>query len=212
MLTWETRLTRFIALLLVAVAAYGVLAGAHVTMYYNLVPNMDAREDTLYGLMGMLFLAAIVLSLAHLPLAAWDARHGRWRAAALRGFAFAGPVIVGLGAEGLISHFVWWAAISSTDRYHLLHHALTTALPLALLYALVMRRLWQPAALSAPANISARALLAAGIGAVMVLLPIGILIGFPSPLTIAALEALGAAALLGLWLTRGRGAAPAPMP
>jgi len=206
MLTLETRLTRFVALLMLAAAVYGVLAGAHVTMYYDLVANMDAREDTLYSVMGMAFLAAIVLSLAHLPLAAWDARHGRWRAAALRLFAFIGPVIVGLGAEGLISHFLWWAAISATDRYHLLHHALTTALPLSVLYALAMRRLWQPAALTAPASVPVRALLAAGVGGVMVLLPMGILTGFPTLPVIAVSELIGAAVLLVLWVTRRRAA------
>jgi hypothetical protein len=205
-LTWETRLTRFIAVVLVAAAIYGVMAGAHVTMYYNFVPSMDAREDTLYNVMGMTFMAAIVLSLAHLPLAAWDLKGGRWRAAAMRAFAFVGPVIVGLGAEGLISHFLWWGGISDTDRYHLLHHSVTTALPLSVLYALVIRRAWQPAALSAPANVPVRAVLAAVIGCVMVLLPVGILIGFPSLPTIAVLEALGAVSLLGLWFTRRRAA------
>jgi hypothetical protein len=204
MLTWETRLTRFIAVLLVAAGAYGVIAGAHVTMYYDLVPNMGAREDTLGGPVGLLYLAAVLLSLAHLPLAAWDARHRRWRAAAVRVFAFIGPLVVALGAEGLISHFVWWSPISSTDRYHLLHHSLTTGLPLALAYGLTLRWTWRPAALSAPANVPVRAVLASVIACVMVILPVGILFGFPSLPTIAALEAVGAAALLGLWLTRGR--------
>jgi len=204
-ITWETRLTRLVASLLVAASAYGVLAGAHVTMYYDLVPTMGAREDTLGGPVGLGYLAAVLLSLAHLPLAAWDARAGRWRAAAVRVFAFLGPLVVVLGAEGLIAHFVWWAAISETDRYHLLHHSLTTGLPLAVVYALVMRRVWRPAALSAPAFVPVRALLASVTACAMLVLPIGILFGFPSLPTIATLEAAGVLALLGLWLTQRRG-------
>jgi len=206
MLIWETRLTRFVALLLVAAALYGVFAGAHVTMYYNLVPNMGARTDTLGAPLGLAFLAAVMLSLAHLPLAAWDARGGRRRAAALRLFAFMGPLVVVLGAEGLVAHFLWWGGISDTDRYHLLHHSLTTALPLSVAYALVMRRAWQPAILTAPAHVSVRAVLASVIGGVMVLLPVGILFGFPSLPVIAASEVIGALVLAGLWLTRRRAA------
>jgi hypothetical protein len=200
MLTWETRLTRFVALLLLAAAVYGVFAGAHVTLYYDLVPTMGAREDSLGVPVGLAFLAAVMLSLAHLPLAAWDVKHGRRRAAALRVFAFIGPVIVALGAEGLISHLLWWAAISETDRYHLLHHSLTTGLPLALAYALAVRRLWNPTALSVPAHVPLRAGLASVVGALMVVLPIGILMGFPSLPVIAALEIGGALALAALWL------------
>jgi hypothetical protein len=204
MITNETRLTRFVALLLLAAGVYGVYAGAHVTLYYNLVPNMPAREDSLGTPVGLAYLAAIVLSLAHLPLAAWDLKHRRGRAAAMRVFAFVGPVIVAVGAEGVISHALWWSALSDTDRYHLLHHALVAGWPLAAGYALALRWAWQPAALTAPAHVSLRAVAASVSGGCMVILPLGILMGFPSPPVIAILEISGAVALLALWLTRRR--------
>ena len=208
LIAWEDRLTRLVAAMLLAAGAYGLVAGAHVAMYYDVVPNMGAREDTLGVPAGLLYVTALVLSLAHLPLAAWDARHSRWRAAAMRAFVFMGPVVVILGTEGLISHYLWWLPISTTDRFHLLHHSLVAGVPLALAYGLALRWAWRPAVLSAPAAVPARGLLASAIGCLMVISPLGILFGFPSLTVIAAIELLGLLVLVALWYT-GRRAAPA---
>ena len=59
LITWEDRLTRLSLALLITATVYGIVAGASVTMYYDVVPNMAALEDSLGAVQGRLFLLAL---------------------------------------------------------------------------------------------------------------------------------------------------------
>lgn len=77
-ITWEDRLTRLSLTLLVLATAYGIVGGATVSMYYDIVPNMGSLEDNLAPVQLVLYLLAIIVSLSHLPLAVSDVRHKLW--------------------------------------------------------------------------------------------------------------------------------------
>lgn len=100
----EDRLTCFSLALLIGATLYGVFAGAIVTMYYDVVPNMGALEDSLGAPLLSLYLLAAFISLTHLPLAVTDIRYSLWKQAFIRMGAFIGPLVVFLGADGLIAH------------------------------------------------------------------------------------------------------------
>ena len=122
-MVWEDRLTRLALVLLLAATAYGIVAGATITMYYDLTPNMGALEDRLSSVQATLYLFAIFVSFFHLPMAFLDIRHNLWRQAAIRAVVLIGPLFIFLGTDGLISHLLWWLPISETDRFHMLHHS-----------------------------------------------------------------------------------------
>jgi len=196
---WGDRLPRLSLALLVAAAAYGLYAGAAVTMYYDITPDMGSVEDRLGAPLLILYLLAVVVGLLQLPLAVSDLRLNGWKRASLRALVILGPLIVFLGAEGLLSHFLWWSPISNTGRHHILHHSLVAGVPLTLGYWLLVRRWQRPAATSAAPAITRRAWLVGGIGAMMLLLPLGILLGTLSPTVVGVAFALGLVALLVLW-------------
>ena len=94
----------------------------------------------------------LAFSLPSLAIGSWDLLRNRRGQAAARLLAFFGPLLVVLGAEGLVSHFVFGCAVTGwacpdgdfTIRWHQLHHTLVAGLPLTLLYGLALRR-WRPA-------------------------------------------------------------------
>jgi len=144
-IAWEDRLTRLALASLVIGTVYGVYAGAIVTMYYDITPNMGALEDNLPPINAIFYFLAIIVSFVHLPLALVDIRHQSWRQGLIRVGAFIGPLVIFLGAEGLVAHSLCWGEISYTDQFHLLHHSLFAGVPLTLLYGLALRWLWRPA-------------------------------------------------------------------
>jgi len=182
--------------------AYGIVVGATITMYYDLTPNMGALEDKLSSIQLILYLLAIIVSLFHLPLAVSDVKHNLWKQASLRAVVFSGPLIIFLGTEGLISHFLWWLPISETDRFHMLHHAVVAGAPLTLGYWLVLRWWWRPATLSAP-SISRRASLVSGIVLVMVIMVMSIPLAGLSPIAVGLTAIIGLLALLVIWRVAG---------
>ena len=193
--TWEDRFTRLSSLLLASAVLYGVIAGAVVTMYYDLTPDMGAIEDSLGSPQFLLFLFAIILGLTHLPLAIADLARGRWAQAAIRTALVIGPILVFLGTDGLLAHQLWWGPISDTDRFHILHHSVFAGIPLALGFWLLTRAVWRPTLLGETPTLSWGFLLASGIALLMIVAPMGILFGVVDPLLIAGIEVLG---LLGL--------------
>ncbi len=90
--TWEGRLTRLSSLLLAFAVLYGVIAGAGVTMYYGITPDMGAIEDRLAFPQFVLFLLAIILGFTHLPLTLADLVCGSWAQAAIRTVIVIGPI------------------------------------------------------------------------------------------------------------------------
>ena len=122
-IAWEDRLVRLSLALLLLATAYGIVAGASISMYYDVTPNMGSLEDNLASAQIILYLLAVITSLSHLPMAIWDATRKLWRPASMRALVVIGQLIIFLGAEGLILHFLWWAPISETDRFHMLHHS-----------------------------------------------------------------------------------------
>jgi len=193
--TWEARLTRLSSLFLALAVLYGVIAGAVVTMYYDLTPDMSAIEDSLASPQFALFLLAIILGLTHLPLAIIDLARRRWGQAAIRIALVLGPILVFLGTDGLLAHLLWWGPISDTDRFHILHHSVFAGIPLALGFWLLARVVWRPALLDATPALSWGFLLASGIALLMTAAPIGIVTGVADPFVVAGIEILG---LLGL--------------
>jgi hypothetical protein len=176
------QLARITFVLMVLAIGYGLFAGAYVTMYYQVVPNMPIREDSLSSLLTLLYLVILPLSLPHFFLSLWDGRHRLWLQGAGRLLAFAGPLIVILGSEGLVSHSLYWQPISDTDQFHLLHHTVTAGLPLTLLYGLALKR-WWPADLKPTPPPSKTFLILVGVMTLMFLLALTVLIGgIPFPL------------------------------
>jgi len=202
-ITWEDRLTRLSLVLLLLATAYGIVVGATISMYYDITPNMGTLEDNLAPIQLVLYLLAIIVSLSHLPLAVSDIKHKLWKQASIRAVVFIGPLIIFLGTEGLISHFLWWLPISETDRFHMLHHAVVAGAPLTLGYWLVLRWWWRPATLSAAPSISRRAWLVSGIVLVMVTMAAGIMAGFVSPIVFGVTAIIGLLALLVIWRVAG---------
>jgi hypothetical protein len=202
-ITWEDRLTRLSFALLLLATAYGIVVGAAISMYYDVTPNMGSLEDKLASIQLVLYLLAVIVSLSHLPLLGWDLKNRSWKQAAIRGLVFIGPLIIFLGTEGLISHFLWWAPTSETDRFHMLHHAVVAGVPLTLGYWVVLRRWWRPATISTPPSLSRRSWLLSGIVFAMVMVPVGIMAGLVSPIIFAVTEIIGLFALVVVWRVAG---------
>ncbi|TAK13528.1 MAG: hypothetical protein EPO32_04785 [Anaerolineae bacterium] len=141
---WEIRLARLSTFCLALAVLYGVVAGAVVTMYYEVEPRVrEFQESDFVPFMALAFLA-IIASLIHIPLAFLDARHKLWKQAALRLFLTLGTVFIVFGTDGLVAHFLWWGPLSDTGRYHMLHHSLFAGVPLTVGYWLAKRVWWQP--------------------------------------------------------------------
>jgi len=175
----ENRLVRQSLVLLALAVVYGTAAGAVVTMYYEVVPNMGVIDDRLGSVQAVLFVLAAGSGLIHLPRALQQLVNKSWRQAIIQAFLFLGPAFVFVGSDGLVSHLLWWGPISDTNRYHILHHSLFGGVPLTLLYGLALRRWWAPTA--AAAGPVSRIFLAIGAAfAIIFSLGIGILFGAPS--------------------------------
>ena len=196
---WEDRLVRLSLALLLLATAYGIAVGAAISMYYDITPNMGSLEDNLASVQVILYLVAVVVSLSHVPIAVWDAAHKQWKQASMRAVVIIGPLIVFLGAEGLISHFLWWAPISDTDRFHMLHHSVVAGAPLTLGYWLMLRWWWRPNLLGPVLALSRRAWLASGILLVMVMMTVGIMAGLVPPIALAVTAIIGLIVLLVIW-------------
>jgi hypothetical protein len=195
LLAWEDRLTQLTLILLLGATTYGVFAGATVTMYYDTVPNMGGLEDNLGAPQLLLYLLAILISFAHLPLALVDLRRSFWKQALARVGAFIGPLVVFLGTDGLIAHALWWSPISDTDRFHLLHHSLLAGAPLTLGYGLWLRWVWKPASFATAGAPSLRVWLVSGIVLLWVVTGMGIFIGLVTPFIAGVAVLLGVFAL-----------------
>ena len=193
---WEGRLTRLSVILLTLAVIYGIVAGAVVTMYYDLTPDMSTIEDSLAFPQFVMFLVAIALGLMHLPLAVVDITRQRWTQAAIRAALVIGPVLVYLGTDGLLAHLLWWEPISETDRFHILHHSAFAGIPLALGFGLLARAVWRPSRLGETPALSWGVLLASGIALVMLIAPVGIVAGVADPILVGMIEVLGLLALL----------------
>jgi len=202
-ITWEDRLTRLSLILLLLATAYGIVVGAVISMYYDITPNIGTLQDNLAPVQLILYLLAVIVSFSHLPLAVSDATHKFWTQASIRALLFIGPLIVFLGTEGLISHYLWWFAVSEPNRIHMLHHTVFASAPLTLGYWLVVRWWWRPAALSSAQSISPRVWLVSGIVLVMVMMAVGILAGLVSPIICGVTAIIGLLALLVIWRVAG---------
>lgn len=196
---WEDRLTRLSFAFLLGATTYGVFAGAAITMYYDVVPNIGALEDNLGTPQLILYLLAIIVSLSHLPLALSDAKHSFWKQASIRAVTFIGPLIIFLGTDGLVAHFLWWSPISEAGRFHILHHSLFAGVPLTLGYWLLLRVWWQPATFKAVAAPPRKAWLVSGIIFVWMMMGIGIFMGFVSPIVFGVGVIVGLVAIPMLW-------------
>lgn len=202
-ITWEDRLTRLSLVLLLLATAYGIVVGAAISMYYDVVPNMSSLEDNLAPIQVVLYLLGVIVGLSHLPLAVSDVKNKLWKQASMRALVVIGPLIILLGTEGLISHSLWWLPISASDRSHMLHHAVVAGAPLTLGYWLVLRRWWRPSSFIAGPSLSRRTWLVSGIALVMAMMPVGILAGFVSPIVFGVTEIIGLLALLVIWRVAG---------
>ena len=200
---WEDRLTRLSLALLLLATIYGIVAGAVVTMYYDVTPNMGSIEDTLATVQADLYLLAGLISLAHLPIALGDVRGQLWQQAAIRAVVSFGPVMVFLGTDGLVAHSLWWQPISDTDRFHMLHHSVFAGLPLLLGYWLVVRRWWRPATFSSAPALSRRSWLVSGIALLLVIMAVGIMTGLVPQLIFGVTTIIGLLALPVIWRVAG---------
>lgn len=188
---WEDKLTHLSSLLLLIGTAYGITAGAVVTMYYGIVPDMASLEDKLGVPLFGLYLLSIAAGLIHLPFAVSDVVGRRWKLASMRAIALAGPLIVFLGADGLLAHFLWWGPLSDTDRFHLLHHSVFAGMPLAFGYWLALRWQWRPALLTETPPLSRTVAVVSGIVLLLGVAVGGTLVMGLSPGTGALLAVVG---------------------
>ena len=164
---------------------------------------MGSLEDKLASVQLILYLVSAITSLSPLPLAVWDATRKLWKQASSRALVVIGPLIIFLGAEGLISHFPWWAPISDTDRFQMLHHAVVAGAPLTLGYWLFLRWGWRPSLLGPVPSLSRRAWLASGLLLVLVIMAVGSMAGLVSPIVFGVTAILGLVGLLILWRVGG---------
>jgi hypothetical protein len=160
-------------------------------MYYDVVPNMATLEDRLGVGQFIGYVLAILVSFSHLPFALADVRQRLWRQALLRLALFICPLIIFFGTDGLIAHSLWWAPISDTDRFHLLHHSLFAGAPLLLGYWLIVHLWWQPTTFTTT-TISRQSTLISGMVLASVLIGAGVLMGTTT------LSFFGGAMLIGL--------------
>ena len=148
---WADRLAWLAWVVLATATTFGLLAGATIAIVHR--PEVDwSAYDGPFALQKLGYLLVLALSLPSLAVGSWDLLRGRRAQVAARLLAFFGPLLVVLGAEGLVSHFVFGCAVTGwacpdgdfTIRWHQLHHTLVAGLPLTLLYGLALRR-WRPA-------------------------------------------------------------------
>jgi hypothetical protein len=175
----ENRLVRQSLVLLALAVVYGTAAGAVVTMYYEVVPNMGAIEDRLGSVQAVLYVLAVGSGLIHLPRALQQLKNKSWRQAIIQAGLVLGPAFIFVGSDGLVSHLLWWGPISDTDRYHILHHSLFGGVSLTLLYGLALRRWWAPTSAS-DGPVSRIFLVIGAAFAIIFSMAIGILFGAPS--------------------------------
>ena len=103
-----------------------------------------------------------------------------------------GPLVLFLGTEGLISHYLWWGPISDNDRFHMLHHSLVAGVPLTAAGGLLLSDWWRPAKLLNQPSLPKSAWLVSGAVLLLVAMVVGIFAG------VVSLFALGALALVGI--------------
>ena len=148
---WADRLARLAWLALVALIAFGLLAGSIIAAIHR--PEVDwTVYNVPYMLQNLGYLLVLLLSLPSLAIGGWQLLRGRRAQGGGRLLAFFGPLLVILGSEGLVSHLVVNCAVTGwacgdgdfTVRWHQLHHTLVAGLPLTALYWLALRR-WHPA-------------------------------------------------------------------
>lgn len=175
-LIWEDRLARVSLGFLALASAYGIVAGAVIAMYYDVTPGMSALEDDLGPVQLILFLFAVAAGLVHLPLAVSDVGRRLWKQAILRSVVYIAPLVVFLGAGGLVSHFLWWSPISDTGRYHMLHHSVFASAPLTFGFGLVLRLWWRPAKFTV-STVTRSTVVVSVVGAVAVLSVFSVLMG-----------------------------------
>jgi len=180
------------SLLLVAVVV-GIIAGASITMYYDVVPRMGSYEDTLSSVQAAVYALAVVLSFSYLPLALMAGKARQWKQTSLLTIAAIAPFAIFLASEGLLSHYLWWAPISDTDRFHMLHHTVVAAIPLSVIYFLFLRSRWRPHQLTMVPSPSPMVLLATAIGLSFIVIAVGTtLIGLqPAALLVIAALIIG---------------------
>jgi len=197
----QHKLTRLSLLLLALATTYGIVAGASISMYYDVTPNMGKLADSLAFIPFTLFFLAFTAGLSHLPMILADLKQRLWPQAALRAVVFFGPLIVFLGTDGLIAHFLWWSPISHPDRFHLLHHSLFAGAPLTLAFGLVVQRWWRPPELSTGPSLFAWL----GSGVVLTLIIAGpvLLMGISSPVAVRAIALVGLLLFLVMWRWAG---------
>lgn len=171
----ENKLVHQSYIFLALATLYGIAAGAFVTMYYDVVPNMPSLEDRIGSILGMFYLLAVGTTPIHLPLAFWYAIRKMWADVWMRVIVILGPFIVVLGTDGLISHSLWWAPLSDTDRFHIFHHTLVAGVPLTILYWLALRA-WHPSQMYEMPNLKKPIIASCGI-ILFIILGMGILFG-----------------------------------
>lgn len=198
-IAWVDRLTRLALTLMIGAVAYGVVAGAVVAMYYDVVADMGAMEDTLTPPQSLLFLLAALVSLVQLPPALAYISQKRWRQALIRLALCFGPLFIFLGTDGLIAHLLWWQPISDTDRFHLLHHTVFAGIPLTLGYGLLLHHWWRPADFASAEAPSRRAWMASVFVLVVIVGLIGMVTGLLPPPIIGAVALIGLVALAIAW-------------
>lgn len=140
----EQALSRQSVLFLFLAVLYGIGVGAVITMYYEVVPNMDSIEDILALVQIFLYLIGVIFSFVHVPRILWNLQNRKWNPAFLQMGLGLGPLLIFVGSEGLVSHVLSWQPLSDTDRFHMLHHTLFAGVPLLFLYWLALRRWWAP--------------------------------------------------------------------
>ncbi len=179
--------------LLLMAGFFGLIAGAWVAMYYEVVPGIASREDTLSSIQAVLFGLAALLSFAYFPLALTTAKARQWTQASILAIVVATPLAIFLASEGLLSHYLWWGPISDTDRFHMLHHSLVAAVPLSIIYFLFLRWRWRPNLLTELGPPTVKTRLTSAVVLSFIVIPLGILV---AGLQMATL--LSAAALIGV--------------
>ncbi|MGH2620942.1 MAG: hypothetical protein ACRDHG_10295 [Anaerolineales bacterium] len=178
--------------LLLLASAFGIIAGAAISMYYDVVPAMGSYADTLSSIQAALYFLAVVPSLSYLPMTLMAATSRQWRQAYLLAIAGLAPLIIFLASAGLLSHYLWWGPISDTGRFHMLHHTLVAAIPLSLLYWLFLRSSWRPHLLATVPSPSRTALVATA--AILLVLVIGagtLMFGLASATLLAIAAVIG---------------------
>lgn len=202
-ISWEDRLTHISFSSLFLAIVYGIGAGTVVAMYYDVTPDMGLIEDRLISIQPVLFLLAVVIGFFHLPMLMLDFKGKLWGQAVVRTIAFVSPLIIYLGTDGILSHSLWWAPISDTDRFHMLHHTVVVGAPLTFGYWLALRRWWHPETFDEKSLPPRRSWLVTGLVLVIVVMAVGTLVGLITPFVFGLTAAIGLVALLLMWRVAG---------